>query len=435
MSMWTRPRGTTETIIEPIFKVKFETASIEDTIDKKHQQSLSLIAIKIVNYYHADNLPIQQPTPVGYLYLDETTQKLYYSNGKYNNPKYLCDWNDTLSGGLTCQKYQASITNDGDIIFLAMRTRGNPIIYPAGNYANPQVIDFGVNPAPVSGITDSAVNHHYSGNYFVIAEYFNPPVTDDDIYIWKVSKPYSDVASWVKVDTWTQRIYLDGEGPNPTREIAHFHTAQFDFYSGQWVVTTGDLDYQNHILISDDDAETFTTVAGGTKSYRMIGMVFTADGAYWGTDSPSNHYLYKATRVDGVIDFTSLTEITPLTLPTGGLSQQPTYVTCLVREPYGILLLDRAEPRPDHKLDLTFWDFTDEKLYTIGTYNRIIGEDGMENRHGFGNLAVTQYQSVFDDGIVCGATTEENSRRNSIDALGNTPTNRIGNLKISISKS
>ncbi len=418
------------------FRVSFETASIGDTIATKKQKSLSLIAVKSVNYYHVDNPPVQQPTTVGYLYLDEDTQKLYYSSGVYNKPEYLCDWDTTLAGGLTCDKYHATITNDGDIIFLRLRGgRANPIVYPAGDYANPVVLDFGANPAPVSGVTDSAICHHYSGDYFVLAEYVNPSITGDPIYIWKVSKPYTDVANWVKVDTWTQRLHTDGEGPDPTREIAHFHMAQFDFYSGQWIVSTGDLDYQCRILVSDDDANTFTQVAQLGQATRMLGMVFTPEAAYWGTDSPVEHFLCKALRNEsGILDFSNIITVTELfrSYP----NQQPTYTTCLVREPYGLLFLDRAESRADGKLNLDFFDLTEQKLYTLGVYNRIAGDiEGGSLRHGFGNQAVTQYQSVFEDGIICGSTANELTRRNSIDVLGNTVANRIGNLKIKIVKS
>lgn len=413
--------------IEDKYIAEFYMANIDKSIDRVDNDNLYLIATNTNIYYDADG-QTKLPNTVGYLYLNDTEQKLYYSSNKYDNPKYLCDWDSTLTGGLPCEDYTPTITNDGDIIFIKRphitQIRTKPIIYPTGDYGNPKVIN-----VEVLSFTRNAVIDHVRGkDYFIFGEYrvHSTTYNDTPLYIWKVSKPYDNPTSWKIVDTWYHRHYSSGEGINPTREIGHFHMANYDFYNNSWVITTGDINEHCRVLISNDDGETWNEVANGSANYRVCRIIFTEDGGYWGTDS-NYHYLVKAPRLsDGTLDFANVVQLSPL------VAGQPTYITCLVRNPYGLLFLDRAEPRLDNKLDLSFWSFTDNKLHILGTYDRLYGADAIESvgRHGFGTLAVTNYQSVYEDGIICGSTIKQ--KPITVNILNNDIDNIVGNMKIKI---
>ena len=427
--LWVDPRiqNAEEHTQEKEFSVKLSMTNHPVSIDNTIDENLALIGTKRLNRVN------QPPLVEGYLFLSEAEQKLYYSSITFDKPEYLCDWDSALSGEEPCESYQVHITPDGDLIFLKSREMSNPIIYPAGDYSNPILIDFGAERKPFGFITDASVDHHPTDDYFVFADYLShsESMNDEPLYIWKVSKPYDNPANWVKVDTWYHRHFNSGEGTNPAREVGHFHTTRYDFYADQWVVTSGD-NTEHCRVITSPDGDTWTDVANDTQQLRMIGLVFTADGAYWGTDQSTIHYLYKAPRQSGIPQYDSLIQLSPLAFPSGGANRQPTYTTCLMREPYGLLFLDRAEPRPDHKLDLEFWSFEDEKLYHLGVFNRMPDEPDANNlnRHGWGNQAVTQYQSEYQKGIVCGSNSV--TRRMSLDVLNNTIDKRVGNLQIEI---
>ena len=428
MKIWTRPRQAEQDAIIPSYRVGFETFLYAD-VDETPKR-LMLIATKTINIHRPDNP--RYPDTVGYLYLDEESQKLYYSKGVYNRPEYLCDWDPNLAGGDDCQQWHVTITNDGDLVFLKRRSRANPVIYPAGNYANPVIVDFGEDDAPFGQVTNNSTDHDSKNDYFIHAEYRSHAIEDNGtpLYIWKVTKPYTSLESWNKVETYYHSFYGDPWGENPTKEIAHFHTANFDFYSGAWLVSSGDIDEHCRILMSEDTGITWREVAGNGQMWRTIGFVFLPDAVYWATDSPhTNHALYKAPRdANGLPDFGSVVKVTELVKD----KSQPTYTTCLLREPYGLLFLDRAEPRSDHKLYLNFWDLEEEKLIRLGIYDRVPGEID-NNRHGFPNQAVTVYQPTGENGIICGSNSV--TRRNKMKLLNNDVSDRVGVMKITVTKS
>jgi len=413
------------------FRLDFSTVELPTSINVYGNNRLSLIATKKDNYYNAENPPIQFPQDIGYLYLDEVTEKLYYSAGKFDNPLYLCDWNPTIAGDYSaCKDWIPSISKDGDIIFLQQGKTGraNPIVYPHGDYGNPVVVDFGVDQKPAGLTTDTGLTHSFYGDFFIYGEYRSNGFSEyngEPMHIWKVSKPYINKVDWQIVDTWYYSNTGDPWGENPTREITHFHTIAYDFYTGNWYANTGDLDAHCRVLKSIDDGDTWSEIVSNGQKWRTLGYIFTEDACYWGTDSSSSaHVLYKATRdVNGDIDFATTQPLT--TLSTSG---QRVYNTCLIREPYGLLLLDRAEPRIDGLFDIEFWSFEDERLYNLGTYTK--SEIETVERYGLGNMAVTYYQNNQEDGIICGSSTYE--RYISIDVLGNTPENRIGVLKLKV---
>jgi hypothetical protein len=416
---------------DPKFVAEFATSKQLPNISDSIDLNLSLIAIKTIQ---KGNTP---PDTVGYLYLNESSQKLYYSKAIFNNPEYLCDWDSSLSDGSSCQNYQATITKDGDIIFLKNWTRGNPIIYPANDYNNPYVVDFGELLKPCCWLNNTGIDHSPTNDYFVFGEYTTHKLADeqnnDPRNIWKVTKPYNNPSNWQIKHSFKHVYFTSPESDEPGNEIGHIHTIIRDFYSGAWYCSTGDIDRHCRVWESLDEGETWYEVASVGQKWRALGMIFTKDSAYWGTDAGgTEHALYKVDRnpITGVLDFTNLTLITSLFLSPE--QTQRTYSNHLLREPHGLLFLDRAEPRPDNKLDLFFWSFKYERLFTVGTYDRVENGDilEVEGRHGFGNQVATIYQPTLEDGIITGGGSVV--RPMTLDLLNNRVDNFLGNIKIKI---
>lgn len=418
------------------YTVDFETVELPTAINVYNSKRLYLIATKKDNYYNVDNAPIQNPQDIGFLYLEETDEKLYYSQGRFDNPVFLCDWDSTVAttaGDAVCKNWIPIITKDGDIVFLhqGKETALNPIVYPNTDYTTPVIVDFGADQKPSGLTTDTGACVSSYGDFFIFGEYRANGHTEwngTPVRIWKVVKPYINKANWTIVDTWYYSNTGSPWGQNPTREITHFHTIAYDHYKGYWYSNTGDADSMCRVIKSVDGGETWIEEINGDQKYRTLGYVFTTDACYWGVDSSGEyHNLCKAPRDEnGEIDF-SATEILALLDDQISGQAQRTYNTCLLREPYGILLLDRAEPRTDGKLVLQFWSFDDEKLYTIATLK---SSEGATTRYGFGNMACTYYQGNNIDGIICGSSTYE--RYISVDVLGSSATNRLGVLKIKV---
>ncbi len=412
------------------FALEVSTVEIPTTIDSFDTSRLSLIATKKDNYYNADNPPIQDPQDVGYLYLDERTDKLYYSAGKFDRPEYLFDWNTDIANGSPCKDWVPIITKDGDIVFLTQGKIGRkqPIVYPTGDYANPIQIITTETTLPGGLTTDSGAVVACHADFFLWGEYQANGVSaynGQPMRIWKVEKPYTSPANWRVVDTWFYSNTGAPWGQNPTREISHFHTVALDHYTGRYYANTGDLDAFCRVLESTDDGETWTEIASDGQEWRTLGYIFTKEACYWANDG-SPHWLYKADRdVNGIIDFSTITRVVKLF---ENMEQaQRTYNTCLVREPYGLLLLDRAEPGTNGLFNVEFWSLEDEKLYTLAVYNSL-KQDG--DRYGFGNQATTYYQSTQEDGIICGSSSYD--RRMGLDILNNSPENRLGVTKIKV---
>lgn len=412
------------------YGIELETVELPTTIDSFATSRLSLIATKKDNYYNVLNPPIQTPQDVGYLYLDEKTNKMYYSSGVYNKPEFLCDWDKDLAGGFDCKYFVPSITKDGDIIFLAQGKRGlrlNPIIYPSSNYSNPVIVDLGELLPPSGLTTDTGICHSFFDDFFIFGEYVSSgtvAINGEPMRLFKVTKPYTTPSNWRVVDTWYYSSTNSPWGQNPSREITHFHTVTYDHYTNVWYANTGDADSMCRVLSSTDDGETWNEVASNGQKWRTLGYIFTEDACYWGTDADSiEHALYKATRNEsGLVDFSTITKLAQL-----NLSGQRVYNTCLVREPYGLLLLDRAEPRLDGLFDVEFYSLEHNKLYHLATLDSLYTDDG---RYGFGNLATTYYQSVQEDGIICGGNSYD--RDMSLKVLNNSPENRLGVTKIKV---
>lgn len=392
-------------------KVKFCTMNKQNEIENTLINNLYLIAVKSNNYYYSNSPDGTIPTAEGYLYLNEAEQKLYYSSCVYDRPKYLCDWDSAIADNEACQNYHCTITKDGDLIFFKRpynsRTRSNPIIYEHTDYTSPHIIDFGADVKPFGFAIDNGVDHSYNGDFFMFAEYRGWAEEDNGtpLYVWKVVKPYNTKSCWTKVLEKEVRHF--NYGPITGEEIGHYHTCNFDFYSGDWLVSTGDVGYQIKFFISSDNGSTWSNMnAPQTQASRTVGVIFVESGMYYQTDSTGvDHALYFVGRNNsGHIDFSKMEKVCDLS-STGAAG----YGTALSREPYGLVFIDRMESgvEGETNLPLYFYDFKKDLLEKIIDTKAIDGYTtyDYEGRFGLPPLAFTHYQSPYEDGVVMGATT------------------------------
>jgi len=435
-------------------------AETEQYVDEKTKHSLEIKTFKFAssNSPNATNKNLcfvcgkwinkegEIPDYVGYLFVDEDTQKYYYTSDLSQEPQFLFDWDSTLVGGDVCKLYQPTITADGDVIFLKDHVRHNPVVYPAGDYSHPYVVDFGANKKPYAWLVSSSVVQFEDGS-FVFGDYayhsLEDEQNDDRRIIWRVTKPYSNPANWVQAHSFKHVYYSSLQSDEPDNEIGHIHAIMYDFYADDLYCTTGDIDRHCRMWISTDKGITWSAVpnAVGTtenttrsaegQKWRMTNGVFTKDAIWWGTDAEKPyHKLWKCTRaLSGHIDFDTLTEVADLEIPAlpNNYSQR-TYITALMRDPDGLLLIDRGEPRPD-KLDLRFYDFASGKVEIVRTFERAstdVSDLEPNTRIGLCQQATTVYQPQTLYGVITGGgkvvrpnvTSEfNNSKANYVGAL------------------
>lgn len=394
----------------------------------------------------------QTPNYTGFLYLDIVTQKLYYSNNVPDKPEYLCDWDISLTENHStkCEYYDAIITADGDIVFLRDHARQNPIIYPHTDYTHPYVVDFGDDKKPYGYLMNSSVVCFDDGS-FCFGDYayhsLQDEQNDDRRIIWKVSKPYAK-ANWVQAHSFKHVYFQSPISDEPNNEIGHIHAVNYDWYNNILYCTTGDIDRHCRLWYSLNKGNTWQAVPGiptvttGNEQgigqlWRFTNMIFTKDYVYWATDSfHANHVLYRLTRdANNVVDASSITALAYLDGHIAKEYAQPTYASAYIREPHGILLVNRAEPRSDGKLDVQFYSFDDNRAYVIKTLDRATtdaSELDTDTRIGLPNQTTMMYESETGNYIMCGAGTyvrphNTNLFRNSLD-------NYVGALKLKVIK-
>ena len=88
-------------------------------------------------------------------------------------------------------------------------------------------------------------------------------------------------------------------------EIRHFHFIQYDKYDKSLWLGTGDEDYECKLLRSKNNGDTWETIGEGSQLWRAIGISFTEDAVYWGTDAgsvPDPNYIVRMDRKSGEIN-------------------------------------------------------------------------------------------------------------------------------------
>jgi hypothetical protein len=100
--------------------------------------------------------------------------------------------------------------------------------------------------------------------------------------------------------------------------IRHIHSVQFDPYSKNVWLCTGDKDNESKIMFSEDEGDTWITIASGSQMFRTLSLTFTKKHVYWGTDIPTrqnyicrymrgDESIEKLTQVDGPVHYSTTT--------------------------------------------------------------------------------------------------------------------------------
>ncbi len=85
--------------------------------------------------------------------------------------------------------------------------------------------------------------------------------------------------------------------------IRHIHSVQFDPYSKNVWMCTGDKDNESNIMFSEDGGETWVIIAAGNQMFRTLSLIFTKKHVYWGTDIPTRqNYICRYVRTNETIE-------------------------------------------------------------------------------------------------------------------------------------
>lgn len=82
-------------------------------------------------------------------------------------------------------------------------------------------------------------------------------------------------------------------------EVRHIHFIKYDPYEKCIWMGTGDKDFENLLLRSFDNGNTWEKIGGGSQKWRAIGLCFSKDYLMWGTDAgsvPDQNYIIKMDR-------------------------------------------------------------------------------------------------------------------------------------------
>lgn len=70
--------------------------------------------------------------------------------------------------------------------------------------------------------------------------------------------------------------------------VRHIHFIQWDPYAACLWMGTGDSDHECLLFRSDDSGRTWNQAGGGSQLWRAVGLAFTREAIYWGTDAGSD---------------------------------------------------------------------------------------------------------------------------------------------------
>jgi hypothetical protein len=85
--------------------------------------------------------------------------------------------------------------------------------------------------------------------------------------------------------------------------IRHIHGVYHDRFTDSLWVTTGDADAESAIWRSTDRFATVAAVHSGSQQARAIGLIFTEQHVYFGSDTPfETNFIYRLDRASGQVD-------------------------------------------------------------------------------------------------------------------------------------
>lgn len=394
-----------------------------------------------VKYEYAANT---LPEPIGYLYTTPMpNQELLYSSGRPDDMEKIADWNSaiTWNGAKEAAQYNQFITDDGDIVCVARGDlvsgemgspdgRQNPIIYPAGDYANPVVVDLGDRIKPTNWLLSTGISQIPEQDCFMFSEYTRP--IHEKTHIWRVTKPYTNPDNWQIVAEFTIDRPNSGTG-HREGNLKHMHTMSYDPWSGAVFSSTGDYNDGAKILMSKDFGLTWTVVAENDEPRcRVLNISFDETGAYWASDSQgAKHiFIYASRGADGYPDL-SIANMQILHRFNTPDITAATYGTVRLTRPNGLLFLDRQDSVNETlPLELFFWSFDDKKMHKVANVEKIdVGLAGAAR--GFRSDAVTFYQPSTYPNITVGFN-DFDSNKNYNAVAGNSLANMTFNLSLTL---
>lgn len=82
-------------------------------------------------------------------------------------------------------------------------------------------------------------------------------------------------------------------------EVRHIHFVKYDPYEKCIWLGTGDENFENLLMRSFDNGDTWEKIGGGSQDWRAIGVCFDKDYLIWGTDAgsvPDQNHIVKMDR-------------------------------------------------------------------------------------------------------------------------------------------
>lgn len=82
-------------------------------------------------------------------------------------------------------------------------------------------------------------------------------------------------------------------------EVRHIHFVKWDPYEKCIWLGTGDKDYENILMRSNDYGNTWERIGGGSQDWRAIGICFSQKYILWGTDAgsvPDTNHIIRMSR-------------------------------------------------------------------------------------------------------------------------------------------
>lgn len=351
------------------------------------------------------------PIPVGWLYYNrDDMENIYYSFGVADNLDRIFSWDKSIKGseeGILF--YSVAICPNGDIICVPrsetfFNRDNNPIVYKHDDLEHPVEVyvqdknNDGESIRPVGWFSNSGMSISTEGEYLIFAEYTRPD--GEPANIWRVSKPYDNPSNW-------KIVYASSGKGEEYREVEHFHSVNYDYFTGRYYVISGDTARESKIFMSSDEGKSFSVVYGGDGDEstrlraRAINMVFTQDCAYYGSDQ--GPFLIRVFRdKDGFLDFGTIEivrdkEGRETISPPSGYMTGEIYFTCLSDAPYGILLLGYKGGTGKEGIQILFYDINKDSFFVLRTLDTI-----NDKQNGFRCDAVNIYQSILEPRFVVG---------------------------------
>jgi hypothetical protein len=126
------------------------------------------------------------------------------------------------------------------------------------------------------------------------------------IYVGEYGDRPNPVHLWASTDdgrSFTSVFSLPGRSTTSSERVRHFHGVFLDPYTKTLWVAIGDNTPEPRIGFSSDGGRSFTWITRGTyPQSRAVGLMFTKDAVYWGTDVPElPGGLYRWDRSGGAI--------------------------------------------------------------------------------------------------------------------------------------